>query len=72
VEVAVGVGVGVGDVVVGVKVGEEVATWRLPGMNSSWPMESNSLERLFSSMMAFTVVLNLRAMPLSVSPASTT
>jgi len=72
VEVAVLVEVGVEEVLVGVEVGEEVGAARRPGISSSWPMESRSLDRPFISIMASTVVLNLRAMPLSVSPASTT
>jgi len=71
VAVEVGVEVESGGVFVPVEVGREVETWCPPRMSSSWPILIRSLVRLLNSVMASTVVLNLRAMPLRVSPACT-
>jgi hypothetical protein len=73
VALAVGDGVAVADatLLVGDTTGFGLAMWRCPGITSSCPTESMSLLRLFNSMMAATVVLYRRAIPLKVSPGCT-
>jgi hypothetical protein len=70
--VAVGVAVETCGMLVALDAGVGGEPPRWPGMNNSCPMESRSLDRLFSSMTACTVVLCLRAIPLRVSPGATT
>lgn len=71
VEFAVLVGERLREARVGVHVDVADEEGRCPGISSSCPMEIKSLVRLFSSIMASTVVLNLRAIPPRVSPATT-